>query len=179
MTPQSGKLTWNEVDIKTPAQQRQLLWNFVDKYTGDPRVIDFASWLIRKYKVAGRDETGLARAIQVYSQDYVKYFREKPERFASPMRTVKWGIGDCDDKSILIASVLRSFRIPVKLKFLKYEAPQKDGTIKKISHVYPLAKLDGKWVALESVHKWALGDDPEIRALAKKLRPVVFLIGDN
>lgn len=179
MSLQPPKITWEEKNLRNAAEQRQALWNFVEKWTGNPLLLDFAAKLIKCYNVQERDETALARAIQVFSQNKIKYFREKPERFTSPMRTIAWGFGDCDDKSILIACFLRSFRIPVKLKFIKYKAPQKDGTLKVVSHVYPIAKLDGKWVALESVHKWAMGDDPENRARARKLNPEIHLVGDN
>lgn len=178
MNPQN-KLEFHEKDIKNSSQLRKELWKVVEKWTGDPRLIDFASKLIKGYKVPERDEISLARAIQVFSQNKIKYFRERPERFASPIRTIKWRLGDCDDKSILIAAFLRSFRIPVKLKFIKYQVKQLDGTLKKISHVYPLAFLNNKWTAIESVHKWALGDDPENRALAKGLKPDIFLLGDK
>lgn len=173
------KVTWEEKNLNNAAHQRQALWDFVDKWTGNPLLLSFASKLIKANNIPGRDEAALARAIQVYSQKYIKYFREKPERFTSPMRTIAWGFGDCDDKSILIASFLRSFRIPVRLKFIRYYSPQADGTKKLISHVYPVAKIKDKWVALESVHPWAMGDDPEDRANARKLKPEVFLVGDN
>lgn len=175
----SPNLTWNERNLRSSAAQRKALWDFVEKWTGNPLLVDFSAKLIKLMNIPERDELALARGIQKFAQYKIKFFREKPERFASPLRTIVWGIGDCDDKSIVIASILRTFRIPIKLKFIRYEKKQEDGTIKKISHVYPLAKINGSWAALESVHKWQLGDDPEHRALAKGLRPEVFLIGDN
>ena len=104
--------------------------------------------------------------------------RERPERFAGPLRTILWGFGDCDDKSTLIASILRSFRVPVRLKFIRFTY-KKNGEVKKISHVYPQFKYKGKWLALESVHKWDVGVDPEDRARAKGLKPEVHTIGDK
>ncbi len=176
---ESPSLTWNERDLPSAAAQRKALWAFVDQWTGNPLLVDFTAKLIKLMNVPERNEQALVRAIQKFAQYKVKFFREKPERFASPLRTIVWGIGDCDDKSVLIASILRTFRLPVKLKFIRYESLQKDGTVKKVSHVYPLVKINGKWTAVESVHKWPLGVDPEQRALAKGLRPEVFLIGDN
>jgi len=104
--------------------------------------------------------------------------RERPERFASPLRTILWGFGDCDDKSILIASILRSFRIPVRLKFIRFTY-KKNGETNKVSHVYPQFKYKGNWLALESVHPWLLGDDPEDRAKRKGINPEVHTIGDK
>jgi transglutaminase-like putative cysteine protease len=175
----ANPVTWSEKNLRNASEQRKALWDFVVKWTGNPELVSFAAKLIKKLNVPERDEKALARAIQVFAQEKIKYFRERPERFVSPLRTIAWGIGDCDDKSILISTILRSFRIPVRLKFIRYDAPQPDGTIKKVSHVYPQAKLENKWIALESVHKWLMGDDPENRALAKGLRPEVFYIGDK
>lgn len=172
--------TWRIEDIPTPKKQREKLWGVVEEYTGNPLLLQFASGLIRKGNVPGRDERALARTVQVYSQKYIKFFRERPERFTSPMRTIAWGFGDCDDKSIVIATILRSFRIPVRLKFIRFDMLNPDGSIKqKVSHVYPLAKLDGKWEALESVHPWPLGMDPEQKALEKGYTPQVYIIGDK
>ena len=104
------KPSWYMEDVPGgPAGQRKRLWKEVVKYTGHPLLVDWAAKLIRKYDVPERDDAALARAVQVYSQDHIKFFREAPERFASPMRTIAWGIGDCDDKSLFIAAVLRSF----------------------------------------------------------------------
>lgn len=114
--------------------------------------------------VPERDEVALARAVQLVAQQGIKYFREFPERWQSPIRTIKWRIGDCDDKSILIASMLRSFRIPVRLKFVRFVRSELVNGVPvgvRIAHVYPQAYLRGKWESLESVQPWPLGKDPE------------------
>ena len=107
--------------------------------------------IIRAADVPARDERALARAVQRYAQTEIKYFREFPERFASPLRTIEWGIGDCDDLTILILSMLRGFRIRGRAKFLRMRLP--DGS--RFSHVYPQAKLGkgdrARWYSLEAV----------------------------
>jgi len=145
----------------------------VEKYTGDPILMEWAARFLRGYKVPERNERAFARAIQLYAQQHVLFFRERPERFVRAARTIDWGIGDCDDKSILIATILRSFRIPVRLAFIRF----KSQSGKNISHVYPEAYLDGRWEALESVHHWELGDSPYTRAMRKGLNPTVEYIG--
>lgn len=139
--------------------------------------MQWASDFLREYAVPARDNAALARAIQRYSQDHIRFMRERPERFASPMRTIEWGFGDCDDKSTLIATVLRSFRVPVRLVFTRYDALNKDGTRKKVSHVFPEAQVDGKWQALESVHPWPMGKNPVTEAKLKGYEPTVEIIG--
>ena len=174
------KLSWTIEDIPNPQTLRKRLWERVEEFTGNPLLVQFTAGLIKKWNVPERNDKALARAVQYYTQKHIKFFRESPERFASPMRTIAWGIGDCDDKSQVIAAILRSFRIPVRLKFIRFNTRDKNsGKIKPISHVYPQAKLDGEWVSLESVHPWAMGVDPEEKARAKGLKTEVHIIGDK
>lgn len=171
----SPPLAWFERSISGYPAQRRALWRWVDRWTGHPVLVDFAARLIQIAQVPERDTRRLARAIQKFTQRHIKYFREAPERWASPLRTLAWRLGDCDDKAILISSILRGFRVPMRLKFLRFRMP--DG--RKFSHVYPQAKLDGRWEALESVRPYALGADPETLARARGFRPHVELIGDR
>lgn len=149
----------------------------VEQYTGHPLLVDFASKLIKIADIGARDETKLSRAFQRFSQNKVKFFREYPERWQSPLRTIVWGIGDCDDKAILIGSLTRCFRIPTRMKFLRLKLP--DG--KNVSHVYPQVRLNGskKWVSLESVRPVALGFDYEAAARGKGVPCTVEYIGDS
>jgi transglutaminase-like putative cysteine protease len=167
-------------DIRSQHALRSALWAFVLKHTGTPALMDWVSKLIQSFNIKERDEYGLAEAIQKYSQEKIKYFRENPERFVAPLTTIKWGIGDCDDKSILIATVLRSFKIPVRLVFIVYSVTSvKTGNRIKKSHVYPQAKLDGNWVSLESVRKLPMGIDPYKLLVQKGFKPEIVYVGDK
>lgn len=108
-----------------------------------------------------RQPRQLARAFQLFAQK-IKFFREYPEYNAAPWVTVAWGIGDCDDKARLIAALLKNFRIPVRLRFANFNTG-----VRKVSHVWPEAQLDGKWEALESVRPWPLGKNPLTNIKAK------------
>lgn len=164
--------THTERNVRGFDAQRKAVWGVVLKYTGHPLLMQWASDFLREYQVPERDPGALARAVQCYAQEHVKFFRERPERFASPLRTIEWGFGDCDDKSILIATVLRSFRVPVRLVFVRYKQPTLDGGVKRISHVYPQARVNGQWLALESVHPWPMGKDPATEAKRKGYSPI-------
>ena len=166
-------LTHRVENVRSNKAQRVALWNVVRQYTGHPQLVEWAAKLIREANVPARDPAALARAVQKYAQDHVKFFRERPERFASPLRTLSWGIGDCDDKTILIATVLRSFRIPVRAVFIRYVSREKDGSEKQVSHVFPeFRDTNGQWLALESVHDWAMGDSPLERARKRGIVPI-------
>ncbi len=159
---QKAKLVWDK-NIKTYDSQRKELWGIVQQCTSSPELISFVvKNIIEPYKVPGNDPVAFAKAVQKFAQEKVKFFREMPERWQSPCRTILWGIGDCDDKTILISCILRSFRIPVKLVFVRYTKPNKYNLNikKKQGHVFPCAYVGGKWTALESVRPVDFGFNP-------------------
>jgi transglutaminase-like putative cysteine protease len=128
---------------------RSQILNDVD----DPRTRQLGALIVRKYDVPARDQESLARAVQLYAQS-IKFFREFPEVIAAPWVTAEWGIGDCDDKSRMVAAVLKSFRMPVRLVYVTFI--KKEGK-PPTSHVYPEVQLGGKWRALETVQPWPIG----------------------
>jgi len=174
-----GRPTWEVRDLPNDEAQAKALWGKVLEDTGNPLLVEFLSRLIEIGNVPARDPVRLARAFQLYSINKIKFFRERPETFRSPMRTVVMGIGDCDDKARFIASSLRSFRVPARLKFIRIKLPLDDGTVRLLGHVYPLAYLNGKWVALESVRKHPMGYDPEVKARQRGYEVSVQIIGDK
>lgn len=128
----------------------------------DARTRQLGARIVRTYNVTARDQKGLVRAVQLHAQK-IKFFREFPEIIAAPWITDEWGIGDCDDKSRMIAAVVKAFRIPVRLVFVTFQ--KKTGMT--VSHVFPEVQLDGAWLPVESVQPWPLGKDP-IEMLKRK-----------
>lgn len=174
-------MIWDK-NVTTYGEQKNKLWEVVQKCTGSPKLIDFVVRnIIDKQNVPGNNPQALAAAVQKFAQSHIKFFRESPERWQSPSRTIKWRIGDCDDKTILIACILRSFRIPVRLVFIRFSKPAKKGSkVSKQSHVFPVAHIGGKWVALESVRVVPYGYSP-IKGLKAKGATIdlVDSIGDK
>jgi transglutaminase-like putative cysteine protease len=164
--------SWVSRDVPAGAPQQQALWNVIRHYTGYPPLIAWIARFIRDHDLPERDPRAFVETLLRYVQEHVQFVRERPERFASPLRTLEWGIGDCDDKAIVIATVLRSLRIPVRLKFLTFEQRDPSGTPIHYSHVYPEVKLNGAWLAMESVRPMALGEDPAHAAQQRGLVPI-------
>ena len=51
---------------------------------------------------------------------------------------------------------------------------------KPYSHVYPRAKINNKWLAVETVRdEFKLGDDPELMARNKGFTVTTEIIGDE
>lgn len=170
----SGGLLWHTKDITSLKQQREELWRVISENTGNPLLRQQASKIIRDFNIPERNELALVTGILKYFQDNVKFFREYPEFFASPMRTIEMGIGDCDDKSIGVAAIVRTFRIPVRLKIIRYT----ENKVRK-GHVYPQAWVNNKWLTLETVRRWAPGTDAEKKLSARGIKVNVEYIGDS
>lgn len=184
-------MRWKERNLPDHASQRVALWQWCEQWTGHPALVGFVSRLIKMYGVPARDDVTLARVVQRFAQTHVKYFKEAPERWQSPLRTIVWGIGDCDDLATLIVCILRSFRIPCRLKFLRMTIPagtrvkEPGGTMRvlsrprRMSHVYAQALLRGQWTSLDAVKPYPLGYDPEALCKARGVTYTVEYAGDG
>jgi len=60
------------------------------------------------------------------------------------------GTGDCDDKAVLLASMLESIGHPTRFVALAFKAG-------KYSHVLVESKIGNKWVALETTEPVRIG----------------------
>ncbi len=157
----------NPRDLSSLAQEiRKQILNDVE----DPRTRQLGALIVRKYNVPARDQKSLARAVQLYAQS-IKFFREFPEVIAAPWVTADWGIGDCDDKSRMIAAVIKSFRMPVRLVFVTFQKPNASAPV---SHVYPEIFVDNQWQPAESVQPWPLGKDPLAMIASKGYQHTFF-----
>lgn len=83
----------------------------------DPQLATVAVNIIRQAGVAPRDYVGQLRALLRWVQNpkNVYYINEIDERLQDPFYTLKVGYGDCDDLAILLYSLARSARFPVRL----------------------------------------------------------------
>lgn len=80
----------------------------------------------------------------------------------SPGALVKMGIGDCKSFSLLIGAILKSLGFKYVYRFAAYEKGD-------VTHVYPVAMLNGKEVILDAVHTRF---DEEVKYYRKKdMRP--------
>jgi len=102
--------------------------------------------------------------------------REAPETLVHPVRTLEWGVADCDDLTILICSLLRGAKVPCRAAFVGWK--QGPGHI-AIRHVYPEAWLGSRWTALESVRPVRLGWNAADWRRRKGDRVRVETIGDG
>ena len=72
------------------------------------------------------------------------------ETLQGPRYTLHVMAGDCDDRAVLLASLMRSVGIPAELAFRVVAANPR--APRSFSHVYVTAKLNGKTVALDPTY---------------------------
>jgi hypothetical protein len=81
----------------------------------DPQIATLAVNILRKSGVKPRQFKKQAGALLKWVQDNIYYVNEPGERLQDPLYTLKVGYGDCDDMAIVLYSLCRSIRLPVKL----------------------------------------------------------------
>lgn len=115
----------------------------------DPVVIDAATRIVRAAGVAGHDALGEIKALFEFCRDQVRYTRDPVgvELLQTPTRILRTRSGDCDDKSTLLAALLRAIGHPARVAFRAIAAnPLFPGAY---SHVYVVVTHGGKKIALD------------------------------
>lgn len=92
------------------------------------------------------------RAIQEFVRDQIRYTRDvrDVETLATPDKTLEFLQGDCDDKSVLVASMLESVGHPTR-----FVAIGRDPNT--FEHVLVETKIGGKWVTVETTEPVQVG----------------------
>lgn len=145
--------------VETLDEQKRLLWRPVLEQTGHPAVVAVVAEVARSLPSgAQRHPRHLARGLQRWIQNRIRYVREYPERYQTPARTLEWGIGDCDDQAPLMAALARTCRIPARLCIGGWNEPPSDEP--KWRHIWAQVLLPGEgWTSAETVRAVPLGFD--------------------
>lgn len=98
-----------------------------------------------------KDHAGEVVALNIYVRDKIRYVRDvlDCETLQTPQATMELGQGDCDDKAILLASLLMSIGYVPRFVALS----QGRGFV----HVWTQVDLSGKWIDLEPTEQVATG----------------------
>lgn len=113
----------------------------------EPAVRQIAAHILRNVPV--RDWKKEAVACFNWVRDKIRYTLDPydVELFQSASRSISEGIGDCDDQSIVLCSLLQSIGIPVRLRVIGLKGSR------QFSHIYVLAGLPpdapSEWLPLD------------------------------
>lgn len=121
----------------------------------DPGVIQVASQLVRD--LDQYDRVGEVSALHAFVRDSIRYTNDPIdfELLRTPRAILEMGVGDCDDKSILLSALLRCIGRPSR-----YVAIAMDG-LGTFSHVYVETPMGKRWIALETIKPVGLGWSPD------------------
>ena len=142
---------------QTIAQMRRL----IEQGKKDPQVHEYAAAIIRSCNVPAFDWNGEARAIFEWVRRNIRFTRDVygKETLHSAPEILRLGIGDCDDFTILICSLLAT--IGAKTRIVTVSNHAEDPS--QFSHVYPEVKIpNGSWIPLDAARRSpAFGRGPE------------------
>lgn len=102
--------------------------------------------IIKASGVAERDWSGEVNALQTWVRDNIRFTRD-PEAFElvqTPEKTLEYRVGDCDDKSTLLAALLESLGHPAQFIAIGFNGDQH-------SHVLVRTKIADVWVPAETI----------------------------
>jgi len=93
--------------------------------------------------------------IHEYVRDKIRYVRDIDgiETIQTPERTIYYGQGDCDDKSVLVATLLATIGHPTRFVAIGLQPGS-------FCHVYVETKIANKWIGVETTENVPLGWQP-------------------
>ena len=94
-----------------------------------------------------RQFTSEIRALQAFVRDQIRYMRDPygVELVQTPEKTLELGVGDCDDKSTLLAALLMASGHPSQFVAIGFDAGG------PFSHVLVETKVGNRWLPLETI----------------------------
>lgn len=119
------------VTFKNFGDEAAALRKMVNHCTADIALKEFTLGVIRAAGAGSRQEYAQALAIGEWAQQNLYYVHEGRETFQRPETTLRLKAGDCDDFTILIASMLGTVGIRNKLCILKING--------RWAHIFPIA----------------------------------------
>ena len=102
-----------------------------------------------------KDFIGEVKKLHAYVRDHIRYIRDirNVETLHPPEVILELEQGDCDDKSILLASLLESIGHPTRFAAVAFRPG-------RYSHVYVETLIGNKWVPLETTEPVEIGWRP-------------------
>lgn len=117
---------------------RQLAFSIIDSVPGDK---NFAAQV---------------KAIHRFVRSNVRYVRDinGVETLQTPIKTLEFSKGDCDDQATLIATLLETIGHPTRFIAIK------QNIFGPFVHVYTETKIGSKWYPVETTEPWEVGQGP-------------------
>lgn len=120
----------------------QRMRDLVLQFKVHPRLIEHARGLVRGLRQ--KDTAAQIRRLHAWVRDQIQYVRDVRgvETLSTPAVVLVQQQGDCDDKSLLLATLLETIGIPTRFVALGFGS--------HFSHVLVEARLGRHWLPLET-----------------------------
>ena len=134
----------------------RIMSDLVRRYKRDIQIRELALSLISDLP-GHKNWVGQIKRLHAYVRDCIQYVRDVNgvETIATPIKTIEYGQGDCDDQAVLLASLLESIGHPTRFVAIK-QSP-----MGPFVHVYTETKIGmgkgGKWIPLETTENMEAG----------------------
>lgn len=104
------------------------------------------------------------QSLHAFVRDRIRYLQDVNgvETVQTPAKTLEMGVGDCDDKSTLLAALLESIGHPTRFMAIGFEPDV-------FSHVYVETLVGSTWVPLETTEPVQVGWEPEPKIVMARL----------
>ena len=127
----------------------------VKRYKKSPALRELALNVIQD--LPGRKNfAGQAARLQDYVRNNIQYVKDinGVETIQTPDRTLKNRGGDCDDQSVLLATLLETIGHPTRFVAIKLNP------FGPYVHVFTETRVGSRWLAAETTEDWPLGAQP-------------------
>lgn len=140
---------------------RALVGELAELYGGHPQMRAFVvHQVLNPARVPPYHDLAAVDAIHRWVRDNVRFVKEPGEQVLTPARVLIWRLGDCDDRSGLVAAMLHAIGIQWRLLLLARNGIP--------FHIWPQALVESRWIDVETSHPRAkLGEHPA--ALMRRL----------
>lgn len=141
------------------AQTIRAMRRLIEQGKKDPHVHEAAARILRAAGVPAFDWMGEVRAVYDWVLRNIRFTRDVygKETLHSAAEILRLGIGDCDDFTILLCSLLGT--IGHKCRILTIAKPEDEGNF---SHVFPQVFVGGRWLTIDAARRGAaIGRNPE------------------
>ena len=103
-----------------------------------------------------KDEYSEAEALFNMVRDSIRYVKDVNdiETLSTPMTTLEGRLGDCDDQTVLLASLLESVGYPTRFVIEGYTTPG------EYEHVYMQALVFGQFISMDPTEQKYMGWSP-------------------
>lgn len=129
-------LTVRRMRFTNQAEQIAFLRQMVSQYRANQLIREKAHEILEENDLSGRARALASLAIAEWVQENIRYVNEGIETFQSPVRTLTYRVGDCDDFTTLIATMLESIGIKTELVGLEWRG--------QFRHIFPRAVLKNR-----------------------------------